>query len=293
MRVGFSLPFSHSDKSSFTADEIAGLARQLEAAGFSGVWLGDVVGRGVYGSGAPYPPRPDPLMWLLVAALATTRLEIGTAVLQVPVRAPVDLAQRLLTLHVLSNGRFTAGLGAGSSRPDFDAAGVDYDSRFTLLRRNIDMMRRLWRGEQVGAANLRPWSNSADGPPVVIGAWVSDLWIKRAAQDYDGWLVSGGHVGGFTNTVGRLREALKVFRDCGGKRALIAAGNPNFSEAASLTDDSPVNLRCSPEQARERIQLLEDMGFDDVLLRNDNLTAEDIETVSEVLGLRKSPIPAH
>jgi alkanesulfonate monooxygenase SsuD/methylene tetrahydromethanopterin reductase-like flavin-dependent oxidoreductase (luciferase family) len=289
MRIGYSLPFSHEDKSCYSPQEIMSLARSLEAAGFASVWLGDVVGRGHYNNGRPYPPRPDPLQWLLLAAAATERLEVGTAVLQVPVRAPVDLAQRLLTLHALSKGRFTAGVGTGSSRPDFAAAGVDYDKRFTILRSNLDLMRRLWRGEQVGEANLRPWTDSVGGPPIVIGAWVSPLWIRRAAQDYDGWLVSSGNVGGFTNTFGTLKEALKRFRDFGGKRAIVGAGNPDFSHpSVRMTDDAPFNLRCGPEEARERIARMADAGFDDVILRNDNLAQKDIDIVAEGLGLKYS-----
>ncbi len=287
MRVGFSLPFSHADKTSMSAAEIGQIAKQMEDAGFSGVWLGDVVGRGLYSSGQPYPPRPDPLMWLLVAALATTKLEIGTAVLQVPVRARIDLAQRIMTLHAISGGRYIAGVGTGSSLPDFEAAGIEYDKRFSILRENLDVMRALWRGEQVGSANLRPWTNTIGGPPVVIGAWVSKLWIKRAARDYDGWLVSGGHVGGHTNTIAILREAMKIFRDEGGKRAIIAAGNPRFDkEAGPLTDASSFSLRCTPAEARERLEQIAALGFDDVILRNDNVTPDDIDMVSEALGLR-------
>src|SRR6185503_14791236 len=44
LRVGFSLPFSHADKTAYTHQEIMGLARALEDAGFAGVWIGDVVG---------------------------------------------------------------------------------------------------------------------------------------------------------------------------------------------------------------------------------------------------------
>lgn len=36
---------------------------------------------------------PDPMMWLLAAGAATSRIEVGTAIYQVPLRPPVDLAQ--------------------------------------------------------------------------------------------------------------------------------------------------------------------------------------------------------
>ena len=86
-------------------------AQLIERLGFDGIWLGDSVGRVGW-------PVPDPLAWLTAAAAATERIELGTAVIQVPLRRPVELAQRLMSLHALSGGRFAAGLGTGISCAD-------------------------------------------------------------------------------------------------------------------------------------------------------------------------------
>jgi alkanesulfonate monooxygenase SsuD/methylene tetrahydromethanopterin reductase-like flavin-dependent oxidoreductase (luciferase family) len=286
MRVSFCLPFAHPDGTACTPEEIAGLAKAIEAAGFHGIYLGDVVGRGVRGDGQPYPPRPDPLMWLLVAALATERVELGTAVMQVAVRAPVDLAQRLLTMHVLTGGRFVAGLGAGSTPNDFEASGVEFADRFKVLSRNLSIIQRLWNGEQVGSAHLRPWINSVGGPPIVIGSWVSGIWIKRAAREFDGWMASGGGPGGAT--FGNLKEGIKTFREEGGKRAMVATVATDLrATTPPLSDDRSFSLRCSPAEAGQRAAVLDELGFDDLVLRNDNLTQEDVLQVSEALGLNK------
>ncbi len=69
-------------------------------------------------------PVPDTLVWLTAAAASTERIELGTTILQVPLRHPVELAQRLLSMQALCAGRFSAGLGSGSTRADFDAVGV-------------------------------------------------------------------------------------------------------------------------------------------------------------------------
>jgi alkanesulfonate monooxygenase SsuD/methylene tetrahydromethanopterin reductase-like flavin-dependent oxidoreductase (luciferase family) len=44
---------------------------------------------------------PDPLTALAIAATVTRRIELGTSVLQVPLRNPADLAQRVLTTHLM------------------------------------------------------------------------------------------------------------------------------------------------------------------------------------------------
>src|SRR4030081_3946591 len=123
MRLAMALPHQQPDGSALSIGQVMERARLIERIGFDGIWLGDTIGRGPR-------PRPDTLMFLAAAAAATERVELGTAILQVPLRHPVELAQRLLTLHGLSGGRFSAGLGAGSTVADFLAVGADYEARF-------------------------------------------------------------------------------------------------------------------------------------------------------------------
>jgi alkanesulfonate monooxygenase SsuD/methylene tetrahydromethanopterin reductase-like flavin-dependent oxidoreductase (luciferase family) len=255
MRLGINIPREHADGRPYNAADVMTRARAIEAAGFDGIWLGESMNRGT--------PSVDTLAVLSIAAAATSRVQIGSAVLQVPLRRPAELAQRLLTLHALSGGRFVAGLGAGSTQADFDACGIDYAERFKLFAAALPEIRRLCNGEQVGAANLRPWPSVAGGPPMLIGAWASGIWVKRAACDYDGWIASGRH----NNKFRTLAEGLKVYRDNGGKRVLIATvGIDLQAPTKPLADDEPFNLRCGPAEAAARLQQLAELGVDDVLL---------------------------
>jgi alkanesulfonate monooxygenase SsuD/methylene tetrahydromethanopterin reductase-like flavin-dependent oxidoreductase (luciferase family) len=62
----------------------------------------------------------DPVVLMSVAAAVTGKVEIGTCVLQVPVRHPVELAHRIQSLHALTGNRLMLGLGCGSTKADFD-----------------------------------------------------------------------------------------------------------------------------------------------------------------------------
>jgi hypothetical protein len=53
---------------------------------------------------------PDVLAWLTAAGASTERIELGTAILQVPLRHPVELAQRLMSVHASARFYF-GGLG--------------------------------------------------------------------------------------------------------------------------------------------------------------------------------------
>lgn len=278
MKVAFSLPLRLPDGNAPNLGEIQAIARTLEETGFSGAWIGDAIGRGRI--------FPDPLQWLVAAASATSTLELGIAAYIVPLRNPVELAQRLLTTHALTQGRFMFGVGTGSNEIDFKAVGEDWSQRFKALSHNLDVVRRLCRGEQVGDANLEPWPNAMPGPPILIGAWTSEIWIRRAATEFDGWLASGGGPGG--TTFKDMKQGLQRFRGMGGKRAVVATVSVNFDRdipRERLTDETRFTLRCNPEDAAERIRAARDLGFDDVLLRKDILSQDEIYQVAETIGL--------
>lgn len=277
MRLGINLPFLTIDRDAPSLEYVAGRAKAVEYAGFESIWIGDTISRGL--------TWPDPLLYLLAAAAGTRSIELGTAVLEVPLRSPVDLAQRFLTMHALTGGRFSAGVGAGSTKQDYDACGIDFDQRFKLLRSHMDLIRALCRGEQVGEANLHPWPATVGGPRMLIGAWYSGPWVRRAAQEYDGWLSSSA----WTN-FNTMREGLQRYRDLGGKRALVATISVDLTQPeAGLRDDEAFHLRCGPKSAAERLQGLAEIGFDDALIvkygrhTEADMTDEDLQQIRSLL----------
>src|SRR5207253_9383762 len=103
-------------------DRITDFARQVEARGFPGIWIGDSLRRG--------RPTLDSLQVLTALAAVTQRVELGIAVLQLPLRNPIELAHRVQSLQAMSINRLVLGVGSGSTRDDFQLLGYDYDHRF-------------------------------------------------------------------------------------------------------------------------------------------------------------------
>ncbi|HKW94149.1 MAG TPA: LLM class flavin-dependent oxidoreductase [Methylomirabilota bacterium] len=254
MRLGVTLPTASPDGSPLTAEALVGGARRAEQAGFDSLWFFDAIGRGFI--------LPDPLIGASVAATVTTRPEIGTCVLQVPLRNPVELAHRILTAHLLSRGRLLLGVGAGSTQADFDALGLDFTARMRTLEDALPVMRRLWRGEKVGLASLEPWPAAVGGPRVLIGSWSGQRWIPRAAQEYDGWIASAAKT-----SLDTLAEGIKRYRAAGGKRAIVTNIRTDLSAPTEPCEDSaPFHLGCAPAEAAGRLGRLRDLGFDDAVL---------------------------
>src|SRR5258705_1689303 len=255
-RFGIALPTGSTGGAEFGALSLADAARRIEAAGFESAWTFDSVGRGTL--------RPDPLMALAVAGTVTRTIELGTGVFQVPLRNPVELAQRVLTTHLVSGGRLLFGAGAGSTAADFAALGLDFESRFRRLGESLDIMGRLWKGESVGGASLAPiWPSLRGGPPVLIGSWAGSKWIARAAREFDGWIGSGAR-----SSWRALREGIARFRDLGGKRAIVTNVRVDLDSAAASSDgpEDPCDLKGTPEIARERLHRLREWGYDDIVL---------------------------
>jgi alkanesulfonate monooxygenase SsuD/methylene tetrahydromethanopterin reductase-like flavin-dependent oxidoreductase (luciferase family) len=253
MRLGVSLPNSSLDGGPLTGAALTAGARAVERAGFDSLWCFDSIGRGFM--------IPDPLIAVSVVAAVTQRLELGTGILQVLLRRPVELAHRILAAYLVCGDRLLLGVGAGSTRADFEAVGVDFDTRMQQLDEALALMRRLWQGEKVGASQLQPWPSTLGGPKLLIGSWAGSTWIPRAAKEFDGWVGSGAR-----SSVAKLREGLKRFRAAGGRRAVATNIPVDLSASEPLTDDGQFHLRCDAATAAQRLRMLADLGFDDAVL---------------------------
>ena len=144
------------------------------------------------------------------------------------------------------------GLGSGSTRADFDAVGVSYEDRFKILAESLPTIRSICRGEKVGEAYLPTWTDTGEGPPILIGSWHSGAWVRRAARDYDGWIGSG-----FFTSFNQLKEGIQRYRDAGGTRALVSTIVVDLHKPSTRFDpDAHFSLECGPEEATERLQRL-------------------------------------
>jgi alkanesulfonate monooxygenase SsuD/methylene tetrahydromethanopterin reductase-like flavin-dependent oxidoreductase (luciferase family) len=256
-----------------TLERIAGYARRIEASGFPGIWVTDSLGRG--------RPTLDPLVALGALAAVTKRVELGTAVLQVSLRNPVELAHRVQSVQALSGGRLRLGVGSGSTKADFDLLGADFRQRFRNLMSGLDIMRRAWRGEPVNGGTLTPWPGAEGGPPVLLGAWRNPRWIAYAAKQCRGWIASGLY-----SSWEDLESGMRLYREAGGANAVLAnvvVDLADQQEPGSLAERAKVSLVCRPEEARRRLKRIEQIGFDEVLVVSLTNALDEIERLRDYL----------
>src|SRR5712672_1656438 len=196
---------------------IVDYARRIEKSGFPGIWVTDSLGRG--------QPTLNPLVALGALSAATQRVELGTAVLQVSLRHPIELAHRVQSVQALSGGRLRLGVGSGSTRADFELLGGDYDHRFRAMRIALETMHRVWRGEPVNGGTLSIWPGCEGGPPILMGAWRSPRWITYAAKECQGWTPSGRY-----SSWDDLEAGMRIYREAGGTNAVLANVGVDFTD---------------------------------------------------------------
>jgi probable F420-dependent oxidoreductase len=132
----------------------------------------------------------DPLETLSFVAARTSRIQLGTSVVNSLFHSPVVLAKRLATLDRLSNGRLLAGIGQGWMVQEFAAAGVPTSRRGAGFAEHIEAMRAVWgpnparfegRFYQVPETGVGPKPVRPGGPTVLVGA-AAPAAVERAAQ---------------------------------------------------------------------------------------------------------------
>ena len=124
MRLGI---FQGYSGSKFSIDTDAVL--EAEKLGFDSVWTSEA-----YGSDAVTPAA-----WILAR---TTRINVGTGIIQMPARTPACAAMTAMTLQALSGGRFILGIGPSGPQVIEGWHGVAYGRPLTRTREYIDIIRQ-------------------------------------------------------------------------------------------------------------------------------------------------------
>lgn len=183
MKIGISVGCT-----AFTADP-ASLAMKCEALGFESVFFPEhpiipAVTKTRYPSGDgsipdSYSRTIDPFIGLALAATATKRMAVGTAVCLVPEHEPLNLAKQIATLDHFAGGRFIFGVGAGWLREESEIMGVDFRRRWQITEEYCRAMKEIWthdvasyQGEFVSFPGIKSYPKPArkPHPPIHIGA---------------------------------------------------------------------------------------------------------------------------
>jgi alkanesulfonate monooxygenase SsuD/methylene tetrahydromethanopterin reductase-like flavin-dependent oxidoreductase (luciferase family) len=132
---------------------------------------------------------PQPIPFLARLAPETGSMLLKTSVLLLPLFNPVDVAENVATLDNIAHGRLVLGVSIGYREAELRAAGLGRADRVPRLEESLDVMRGLWRGEEVTVtgrttqlerARLGLLPYQRPHPPIEFGAQ-SEGATRRAA----------------------------------------------------------------------------------------------------------------
>jgi probable F420-dependent oxidoreductase len=211
-------------------------AQRVEELGYATLLLRDHFMPG------PFGDQFAPLSALTAAAMMTSKLRIGSMVLDNDYRHPVMLGKEVATLDVLSGGRFEFGLGAGWMGSEYEQAGLPFDppgTRIDRFEEALQIFKGLFADEPLTFAGKHYTITGIQGfpkplqrpyPPILIGAGGRRM-LAIAAREAD--------------IVGILAGPLN-------------AGAPTVNDPAAFTAESfAQKIEWLRQTARERFTQLE------------------------------------
>jgi alkanesulfonate monooxygenase SsuD/methylene tetrahydromethanopterin reductase-like flavin-dependent oxidoreductase (luciferase family) len=267
-----------------TGEEIVEWARRAEARGFSSL---GTIDRIAY-------PNLEPLTALAAAAAVTERIGLATTVLLGPLRVnPVAVAKQVLSLHALSNGRVTLGIGLGGREDDYEIAGVDTGTRGQDLDAMLARIKEVWAGDAMG-----PQTESV--PRILVGGSV-EASFERAARYGDGWIAAGAPPDQFAEWRRGFEDAWggagRTEAPQNGALAYYSLGDRAEEEAQTyLTDyyawlggevagfiaDSAAK---DPETARQYVKGFEQAGCQELFLFPSSSDPRQVDLLADALGM--------
>ena len=157
----------------------------------------DIIVMGQHYLSTPFQEiQPLPALARLAAEAGTMRL--AATVLLLPLLNPVDVAEQVATLDVISEGRFVFGAGLGYREEEYEAFGIQGKERVPRFLECLEVVKRLWTEDEVThhgkyfhltRARLVLKPVQKPHPPVWFAA-NNDAAVERTARMADAWVIN-------------------------------------------------------------------------------------------------------
>ncbi len=240
------------------------------------VRLADQLGFASLTKGLHYSSHPlqtlNQLVFLSRMAAESRNLRLNFGIILLSLHQPLEIAEQLASLDVISQGRVIFGAALGYREVELAAFGVQRKQIVRRFTENIEAIKRLWTEEKVSMkgtyfelleANVSVKPVQKPRPPIWIGA-NADPAIERAARIGDCWYVNPH------NRMDTIERQVEVY-----KRALDAAGKPFPTEFpgrrecfVAATREEAIRL-CQPYLAK-KYEVYHAWGQDKAMPAGDN-----------------------
>lgn len=275
--------------------DLVAVARAADRAGFAYVACCDHVAIPRRLADAMGTVWYDPVATLAHLAAVTERVRLLSHVAVVGLRHPLLTAKQYATLDHLSGGRLVLGVGAGHVPEEFEALGVDFAQRGSVLDETIDALRAALGPDAFPSHHGKTYDFEGLGQrprpaqprvPLWIGG-SSPAAVRRAALKGDGWLPQGdprGRLPAQIERIGRLREdaGLDTPFTVGAITEPLHLGDPTW-------DVGRRTLTGAPDRIAASLRAYRAMGVDQIQVRFRCRTRAELTDQMEAFGTDIAP----
>jgi probable F420-dependent oxidoreductase len=205
MKVGLVVPQAGINA---TKENLITFIHLAEREGFESLWVYD---RMLYAINPqqPYPGTPDkrewpesfknvldPLTTLAFIAANTSKVNLGTCIIDMIFHNPITLTKEFTTIDILSEGRTICGFGIGWSKDEYLAANIPYGKRGERADEILQVMKKVWTDDivefngdfyKIPKSIINPKPIQKPHPKILLGGF-SPKTFERMAKYGDGYI---------------------------------------------------------------------------------------------------------
>jgi probable F420-dependent oxidoreductase len=210
-----------------TKENLINFVQIAEREGFESLWVYDrmlyaVTPQQGYGGTPDKKEWPeyfknslDPLTTLAFIAANTTKVNLGTCIIDMVFHNPVTLAKEFTTIDILSEGRTICGFGIGWSKDEYLAANIPYEKRGERANEILQTIKKVWTDDiiefngdfyKIPKSIIGPKPVQRPHPKILLGGF-SPKTFERIIKYGDGYI--GALVGSFEY----FHNSIKMFND--------------------------------------------------------------------------------
>tara|TARA_B100000945_G_scaffold8742_1_gene7120 strand:- start:8292 stop:9164 length:873 start_codon:yes stop_codon:yes gene_type:complete len=171
MKIGMTLPVMEPD---LTRRDLESWTKRIDSGPWSHIALGERI----------LFPNPEFISTLSAVAAWTNRVEIIATISVLTMHNPILSAKQFATIDLLSEGRFTLGVGVGGREEDYNAIDSNWsDRKWSKLAENVEIIKSVWSKDF--HSKMGPNTFSKKGPQILAGA-VGPNAMRMSAEFSDG-----------------------------------------------------------------------------------------------------------
>jgi probable F420-dependent oxidoreductase len=284
LKVGIILPQAGRTANK---ENVIRTARLAEDEGFDSLWVFERLLWPISPQ-TQYPATPDgrlpeeyqimldPLQTLSFVSATTSKILVGTCIIDMLFHNPVILSKSFATLDVFSQGRTIAGFGIGWSRDEYQASSIPFNNKGKRADEYLQIMKKAWMDDTVEfkgqyysipASKIGPKPIQKPHIPIFLGGFSPNTFSRIVNHDTNGWLgVLGGPIEQIKDIMETIKgNAKKANKDPNNFRVILLT----YPSVVESKEEKNINSRFpmtgTVDQIGKDIKELKDIGIDHII----------------------------